>query len=119
MGAKNQAKQLVVNLELGRDAFPTAQDPWGGRYHRLAMDSDLILVWSEGPDGIDDFGQKQIAPMVFRFERAFDQCYGEPYESWTGFLRRAALWELATVRSCLRGDIVWESHNTAISLATD
>lgn len=74
-------------------------------------------ILSDGPDGRNDRGRKQIARAAFRFGRPFDQCYSEPYESWKEFVRSAALWELARLRDRLRGDVVWKSENCAISLA--
>jgi len=119
MAAKNRAKQLVISLQLGLDEFGSTQDPWGGKYHRAASGPDSVLVWSDGPDGCNDQGRGQIAHAILRFERPFDQCYSEPYESWKELVRSAALWELTFLRDGLRRDIVWKSRNCAISLAED
>jgi hypothetical protein len=34
---------------------PVGADPWGGEYH-LGIEDDRAVVWSDGPDGVDDGG---------------------------------------------------------------
>ena len=104
----SQARELCLSRSMGEDRFAEARDPWGGSCHLKESGDGTLLVWSDGPDGIDDGARRQIAGALFEFDRAFGFGIDQPFRFLRDAARRFALWEMTLLWRRLRGDIVWD-----------
>ena len=79
---------------------PHGPDRYGAAWH-VRDEEDHLLIWSEGPDHVNDQGKTELSVERLReFERTYERI-GLPGA------RSLALWELGRLRGVLRGDIVY------------